>query len=170
MRRSASALQAPVLFTLGLWFLLAGAWTAVSNSTYAAVSNTDVRRVAEKLQCPVCEGTSVADSASPVAEGMRATIRTKLDAGESEAVILQYFVDRYGPAILREPPSTGIYSAVWWVPALALAAGLALVFGLLRKSRPKAAPPPSPPIPDPVSPNDQASYRERLRKEIERRS
>ena len=110
----------------------------------------------------------MADSASPVAEGMRATIRTKLDTGDSEAVILQYFVDRYGPAILREPPRTGIYSAVWWVPALALAAGLILVFGLLRRSRPKAAV--AAPIADSVAPNDLATYQERLRKEIEGRS
>ena len=127
-----------------------------------------VRSIGGKLQCPVCEGTSVADSASQVAEDMREVIRTKLAAGESESDIIQYFVASYGPGVLREPPATGFYSAVWWVPGLALLVGAAIIYGMVRHRRPapdvagekvEVAPE--------LSEEEMDRYRERLR-ELER--
>ena len=47
-----------------------------------------VRRVALQLQCPVCEGETVADSPSGLAADMRSVIRTRLAAGESDQQIL----------------------------------------------------------------------------------
>lgn len=97
------------------------------------------RRIANKLQCPVCEGTSVADSRAAIALDMRRTISEKLAAGEREPQILQYFVDRYGVAVLRDPPSGGFYAAVWWVPAVALMAGAGVVLLLARRRTPQPA-------------------------------
>ena len=123
--------------------LLAGAllvwlWPATPGVQRAWADNHEptVRSIAGKLQCPVCEGTSVADSASQVAEDMRAVIRTKLAARESESDIMQYFVASYGQGVLREPPATGFYSTLWWVPGVALAVGAAIIYGVVRRRRP----------------------------------
>lgn len=121
----------------------------------------DVRAIARKLQCPVCEGTSIADSPSPVARDMRATIRRKLDAGESEAEILDFFVTRYGVGVLIEPPRSGFYSAVWWVPGLGLLLGLGVIYSVVRRRRGglsgDGGGQPSPPT------GDIEDYRQRLR-------
>ena len=121
---------------------------------------TEMRRIAGQLQCPVCEGTTVADSHAAIAADMRNIVTEKLKAGQSEAQILQYFVDRYGVAVLREPPAKGIYAAVWWVPVAALVLGLGAVYAIARSRHPKDA------LEQPVeslSTEDIEKYRRRLR-------
>ena len=131
--------------------------------------DTEVRNIAKKLQCPVCEGTSVADSPSLVAEGMRETIRAKLAEGATEEEILDFFVARYDAGVLRDPPATGWFSAIYWVPALALVAGLSLILLTVRRRRGAAhlAAPGGPP-PEP-SDEELERYRRRLREEVEDR-
>ena len=90
-----------------------------------------VRRIALQLQCPVCEGENVNDSPSGLAGDMRAVIRTKLIAGESDQQILDEFVASYGDGILTEPPKRGISLGVWLGPVVALVLGGALVVALL---------------------------------------
>lgn len=153
--RRSSLIALVVFCTFFLQAALAGALT----------SNTDVRRIADKLQCPVCEGTSVADSPSPVAVGMRDTIRAKLDAGESEAAIIAFFVDRYGPAIFREPPRTGFYSAVWWVPGLGLLLGVVVIYGVVKGRRRQA--PATSAAPGPALNDQEIDYRSKLRSKVQ---
>lgn len=90
--------------------------------------------IAARLRCPVCQNESVADSPSELAAQMRALIRDRLARGESEEQIVAYFVDRYGPWILLEPPRRGLLWVVWLTPAVALAAGTAVAAAYLRRS------------------------------------
>jgi cytochrome c-type biogenesis protein CcmH len=89
-----------------------------------------VRRVALQLQCPVCEGETVADSPSGLAGDMRSVIRTKLAAGEPDQQILDEFVASYGDSILTEPPKRGVSLGVWVGPIIGVVFG-ALILGLL---------------------------------------
>jgi cytochrome c-type biogenesis protein CcmH len=108
---------------------------AVPALAHADTLDDGVRRIALQLQCPVCEGETVADSPSGLAADMRAVIRTKLLAGESDQQILDDFVGSYGDGILTEPPKRGISLGVWIGPILGLMAGAAVVFGVLRAWR-----------------------------------
>ncbi len=90
------------------------------------------RQIAKRLQCPVCEGVSVADSPSELAGQMRAVIRSKLEQGESEQQIVAYFVERYGDAVLVEPPRRGFGLAVWLGPVAVLLVGGVFLAMLLR--------------------------------------
>ena len=92
----------------------------------------ETRRIAKRLQCPVCESVTVADSPSELAGQMRAVIRRKLEQGESEQEILAYFVERYGEGALVEPPRHGLGLALWVAPGIALAAGAGLLAVLFR--------------------------------------
>jgi cytochrome c-type biogenesis protein CcmH len=94
-----------------------------------------VRRIALQLQCPVCQGETVADSPSGLAADMRSVIRTKLAAGESDQQILDEFVGSYGDSILTEPPKRGISLGVWVGPVIALLLGAGLLVLLLRAWR-----------------------------------
>lgn len=94
-----------------------------------------VRRIGLQLQCPVCEGETVADSPSGLAGDMRSVIRAKLVAGEPDQQILDEFVGSYGDSILTEPPKRGISLGVWVGPVVALVLGAVLVLALLRTWR-----------------------------------
>jgi cytochrome c-type biogenesis protein CcmH len=88
--------------------------------------------IANQLNCPVCQGQSVRDSNSELARQMRQLIQQKLDQGESREQILQYFVDRYGVGVLREPPRQGFLWLLWWGPVIGLVVGILVVFLYLR--------------------------------------
>ena len=129
----------------------------------------DVRRIANKLQCPVCEGTSAADSPSPVAQGMRDKIQEMLAEGRSEKEIMSFFVAVYGDFVLREPPKTGLAAAVWWVPPAAIAVGLGLVYTLVWRNRRRKNAPVLSPASLGLADDEIERYRERLREEMEER-
>lgn len=98
-----------------------------------------VRVVASKLRCPVCQGESVYDSHSDVAEEMKRLIAEKLTAGESEAAILDYFQDRYGNFILMEPPVEGLHWVIWVFPLFLALVGFLLVSQYISATRQRAA-------------------------------
>ena len=102
---------------------------------HADALDDGVHRVALQLQCPVCEGETVADSPSGLAADMRAVIRSKLAAGEPDREILDEFVASYGDSILTEPPKRGISLGVWVGPVVGVAFGAALLGVLLRAWR-----------------------------------
>lgn len=99
---------------------------------HAEPIDDEVRRIARQLRCPICESVSVADSPSELAAQMRAVIRKKLEAGESEQAILDYFVQAYGDSVLLEPPRRGLGWAIWLGPLVALMVGAGLLAWLLR--------------------------------------
>jgi cytochrome c-type biogenesis protein CcmH len=92
----------------------------------------EARKVGKQLQCPICSGATVADSPSDLAGQMRAVIRAKLQAGESEQQIVEYFVERYGDGVLIEPPRRGISLLVWIAPVAMLIAGAVVLWRLLK--------------------------------------
>ena len=120
--------------------LLLLALTSVPFVAHADALDDGVRRVALQLQCPVCEGETVADSPSGLAADMRSVIRTKLAAGESDQQILDEFVASYGDGILTEPPKRGISLGVWIGPLIGVAFGAIIVVALLKAWRRPAAP------------------------------
>ena len=78
-------------------------------------------KIAQKIQCPVCDGQAITESNATIAKQMRVVVQEKVDAGWTERQILDFFVDRYGSFVLREPPFRGIASGVWLAPpAIAL--------------------------------------------------
>jgi cytochrome c-type biogenesis protein CcmH len=119
-----------------LWVALLGlGLLAIPLVAHADALDDGVRRVALQLQCPVCEGETVADSPSGLAADMRSVIRTRLAAGESDQQILDEFVASYGDGILTEPPKHGISLGVWVGPLIGIVLGTLLVVGLLRAWR-----------------------------------
>lgn len=82
-----------------------------------------VNEVAHLLMCPVCQGQSVAESNSNLAQDMRQIIRKQLEEGKSKEEVIAYFVNRYGETILASPPPRGVNWLLWVLP------GLAIIFG-----------------------------------------
>jgi cytochrome c-type biogenesis protein CcmH len=94
------------------------------------------RALAEEFRCPECQGLSAADSSAPTARAIRADIRDRIDAGQSDAEIRQAMVDRFGESILLKPEGGGLGLLVWGLPVAALALGAGgLVLALRRWHR-----------------------------------
>ena len=62
-------------------------------------------------------------------------------SGESDDLILQGFVQEYGPTVIAAPTSTGFNKVAWIMPFVALAAGIVFVTWVVRawKNRPEPA-------------------------------
>ena len=96
----------------------------------------EARAIAQKLQCPVCDGQPITESNATIARQMRARVQQLVDGGDSEATILEFFEERYGPAVLREPRPAGIGLGVWVAPPIMALLGLVVIIRLLRGRRP----------------------------------
>jgi cytochrome c-type biogenesis protein CcmH len=126
-----------------------------------------VRRVARQLMCPVCEGQTVAESNSGLAQDMRTVIRTKLQAGENEQQILEEFVQSYGEGILAEPPKRGLGLVAWVGPIVAIAIGALLLAVLARqwaRKRPRGALPEAPAMVDEGVAEEFRQFREEFQR------
>ena len=97
-------------------------------------------RIADQLDCPVCQGQSVKESNAPLAQQMRAIIGTKVADGATDAEIFDFFATRYGVGILRDPPKEGLALGVWLGPIIAAAAGVLVVGVVLLRRRPRQQP------------------------------
>ena len=91
------------------------------------------RELAASLRCPVCQGVSIQDSPTELAQEMRNVIRQQLAAGRSSREVRSYFVERYGEWVLLEPEPRGFNLVVYLLPILGLLTGGGLLFGMVRR-------------------------------------
>jgi cytochrome c-type biogenesis protein CcmH len=108
-------------------------WLTAVASAGAQAYDDQAWRIAQELQCPICQGQSVAESNSQLATQMRALIREKLAAGESREAILQYFVDRYGETVLMSPPRSGFSAFAWVTPYIGVLAAVGFLIWVVRR-------------------------------------
>lgn len=121
-----------VLGSLVIGVLVWAAWPASGPLTVREQS----LELAAELRCPDCEGLSVADSATTSGRAIRADLRRRIAAGETDAAIRQVYVDRYGDSILLKPEGGGLGVLVWGLPIAVLVLGAgALAFAFARWRR-----------------------------------
>lgn len=122
-----------LLLALAIVMILAAIWSYVLLVAPVPESlDQRVHDVASQLKCPVCQGESVADSPSTISQQMRAVIRQKLQQGQSEQQIIQYFISRYGNSILWSPPRQGFTTLAWIIPIAIMLCGALLLVLVLR--------------------------------------
>ena len=120
-----------------VWLFLASSlW--LTGGAVAESIDEEAYAIASQLQCPICQGESVAASPSQLATQMRQVIRDQLGQGQSREAILQYFVDRYGEQILMAPPRNGFTAIAWIGPYVGLAAAIGFLVWTVRRRRPDA--------------------------------
>ncbi len=115
-------------------FLLALMVVAASCNLRSEVPAVELRatELNKAIMCPICPGESIDQAQNTLALQMRGIVRDKLADGETEDQIKQFFVERYGPSVLLEPPRRGFSLTAWVVPPLGMAAGLGLFLMALR--------------------------------------
>lgn len=137
---------------------------------FAACSDADIppleRRAQElnqTIMCPVCPGESIDQSQNPLAVQMRGIVAEKLQEGWTDGQIKDFFVERYGPSVLLEPPASGVSIAAWVLPPVAFVLALAaLAFAVRAMSRSRRLRHGAQPTPTQVSEEDMARYAGRI--------
>lgn len=89
--------------------------------------------VASLLRCPVCQGLSVSDSPSTMAQDMKHQVRDLLARGYTQEQILAYFERSYGQFVLLKPKFSGVAAMVWLLPIAALIFGAIVVFSKAKQ-------------------------------------
>jgi cytochrome c-type biogenesis protein CcmH/NrfF len=102
----------------------------------------------------------------PLSDGMRGELAAGLTRPDSDDLVLQSFVQKYGPTVLLAPTTTGFNRLAWIMPYLALLLGLTTVILIIRawKSRPLVMPAGGV---APVSGSELDYFREQARKDTE---
>jgi len=93
-----------------------------------------------ELVCPVCE-TTLDQSDAPVAQRMKAFIRERIAAGDTEDEIKDALVEEFGSGVLATPPKSGFGLLAWLLPLVAVGAGAVVVALLVREWSRRRAPP-----------------------------
>lgn len=91
--------------------------------------------IAKQLRCPTCTGLSVLDSSAGFSEQIKDQVKKQIELGKSEQQILDFFVERYGPWILREPPTDGFNLIAWALPIALLVVGPFLIWLFVWRRR-----------------------------------
>jgi cytochrome c-type biogenesis protein CcmH/NrfF len=102
----------------------------------------------------------------PDSDGMRNELMAAVSRGDSDSLVQQAFVQKYGPTVLAAPTTTGFDRTAWIMPFVVLLAGIALVVYIVRSWKNK----PAPALADGLTPArgaDLDEFREQARKETD---
>lgn len=91
------------------------------------------RDISAGLRCLVCQNQSIDDSDADLARDLRILVRERLVAGDTDAEVEQYVVDRYGEYVLLNP-RLGSHTILLWAAApVLLLVGLVALFVARRR-------------------------------------
>ena len=92
-------------------------------------------QLSKQIMCPVCDGQTIDQSQSQLSKDMKNTIIDKLNKGETNKEIRDFFVSRYGEEVLAAPSSKGINLIVWVAPIGIFIFGLLIVAHAYKNMR-----------------------------------
>lgn len=101
----------------------------------------------------------------PDSDGMRNELMAAATRGDSDSLVQQAFVQKYGPTVLAAPTTSGFDRAAWIFPFVAFALGVIAVVTVVRawKNRPR----PTPAFSANVKADDLNKFREQAREETD---
>jgi cytochrome c-type biogenesis protein CcmH len=135
LARTLRALLAAALL-MGPAFIAPGALEAVQargRVVEESVIDRQTREISSQLRCVVCQGLSLQDSPSQLAQEMRAIVREKLEEGMTPDEVKAFFIDRYGEWVMLKPEPRGFNLFVYVMPVLMLVGGAGFVMFNVRK-------------------------------------
>ncbi len=101
---------------------------------------TRAEQIGSQLRCLVCQNESIEDSNAALAHDLRAIVRQRVSAGDTDSQIMAWMVARYGNFVRLKPPLSLATALLWFTPLLALLAGAAAA--MLGRRRVQEAPQP----------------------------
>ena len=102
----------------------------------------------------------------PDSDGMRNELMAAVTRGDSDSLVEQAFVQKYGPTVLAAPTTSGFDRTAWIMPIVALLVGLGILLLVIQSWKNR----PAPALADglrPVRDTELDRYREQAREETE---
>lgn len=124
-----------VLFLL-LWPLVA---LAADYRFQDPAQEARFQAISDELRCLVCQGQSIAESNSELAEDLKREVARMIREGRSDAEIVDFMVARYGDFVLFKPPVKGATYLLWFGPFLLVAIGAVVLLRIARRRSPPPA-------------------------------
>jgi cytochrome c-type biogenesis protein CcmH len=124
-----------------LALLLAILWAAPAAAALPSEMLADpglearAREISKELRCLVCQNQSIDESNADLAHDLRLLVRQRLKAGDSDAQVVAYIVDRYGQFVLLKPLVEPATYLLWLTPVLAIVLGVTVIVVYLRRRR-----------------------------------
>ncbi len=120
-------------------FILVSLALSACNDAQADVPPIEQRAQAlnRSIMCPVCPGESIDQSQVALAVQMRGIVNEKLANGWTDEQVREFFVERYGPSVLLEPPTEGVSLLAWLVPPIGVATAIVVFIAVVRHMRRK---------------------------------
>lgn len=91
------------------------------------------RALSQELRCVQCRSESIDDSNASIARDLRLLVRERLVAGDSDAQVKAFMVERYGEFVLLNPPVQGLNWLLWLAGPAMLLAGAGIAVASTRK-------------------------------------
>jgi cytochrome c-type biogenesis protein CcmH len=86
-----------------------------------------VDEIGSRIKCPVCQGESIANSPSQMAEDMMDLVAERVAAGVPDQEIIDELLGSYSGAVLLDPPISGSTLVLWLAPVAALVLGIVVI-------------------------------------------
>jgi cytochrome c-type biogenesis protein CcmH len=83
----------------------------------------------------VCQNQSIDDSEAPLAHDLRVLVRERLQAGDSDAQVVDFLVARYGEFVLLNPRLSWHTAVLWGLPPAVFVLGMLAVVVLVRRRK-----------------------------------
>ncbi len=125
-----------------LCLLFVGGSTFLFGVIDEGAPRTDADRayaLAQRFSCPVCDGQSVADSASVVARNIRVQIAQRVDQGRSDEAIIAE-LEAVFPGNDYTPAASGLASLIWIIPVVLSAVALSVLVRTFWRQESKLTP------------------------------
>lgn len=157
---SRSSQLAAVAMILGAAMLLGGGAPRVEAQTELDARALHIER---QLLCPQCTNLRLDVCETQICIDMRAVIRERLEQGQSDTEIIDYFTGRYGDRVLADVPREGfnLWLFAWVGGSMVLVVALG-AFVLLRLRRTAN------PVPAGIAAEDERWLDDELARDLER--
>jgi len=102
-----------------------------------------VETIGQQIKCPTCQGESISNSPSDIAQDMMALVEERVAGGSTDEAIIDELLASYSGAVLLNPPASGNTLVLWLAPLAALAVGIGVILWWRKHPGTQAEPAPT---------------------------
>lgn len=122
-----------LLLTVMISFMLSVTWAGDRYPLLNQQQTDQFNQLIQQFRCLVCQNEDLASSNAALAEDLRQQVYQMVRAGQSDAAITRYMVNRYGDFILFKPPLQRTTIFIWVLPFLLLIVGMIIFYRVTKK-------------------------------------
>lgn len=91
------------------------------------------RAISQELRCLVCQNELIDELEAPLAHDLRVLVRQRIEAGDSDAQVMNFIVARYGEFVLLKPRLEWRTALLWGTPPGLLLIGIVMLLIAARR-------------------------------------